>query len=139
MALASTNAWKVNVEESIQSAIRSEFGASMEIFRSRDFDYRGNRFCIIRGLDSDSNNTMYAKLSSTYNLSLDLYMQDLKRNNVTVKSFFRLISRLEESIYSLLEIDPLFRIEIAEITYEDDIDFNGYRKASFSLSVRSIR
>ena len=139
MALESTNAWKVNVEESVQSAIRSEFGSSMEIFRSRDFDYRGNRFCIIKGLDSDSNNTMYARLSSTYNLSLDLYMQDLKRNDVTVKSFFKIISRLEESIYSILEIDPLFRIEIEEISYDDDIDFNGYRKASFSLSVRSVR
>ena len=139
MALASTNAWKVNVEESIQSAIRGEFGSSLAIFRSRDFEYTGNRFCIIRGLDSDSNNTMYSRLSSTYNLSLDFYMQDLKRNELTVKSFFKLVSRLEEAIYSLLEIDPLFRIDITEITYEDDIDFNGYRKASFSLSVRSVR
>ena len=56
-----------------------------------------------------------------------------------MKSFFKLVSRLEETIYSLLEIDPLFRIEVTEITYEDDIDFNGYRKASFSLSVRSVR
>ena len=111
MALASTNAWKVNVEESIQNAIRSEFGSSMAIFRSRDFQYTGNRFCIIRGLDSESNNTMYSRLSSTYNLSLDFYMQDLKRNELTVKSFFKLVSRLEETIYSMIKLEVRTHIE----------------------------
>jgi len=139
MAVASTNAWKTQVEETIQSGIRNEFFASMPVFRSRDFQHRGNQFCILKGENSDPNNTMYQIIGNDYNLSLEFFMLDRKRNETTVKKFFSTISRLEEAFYSLLDIDPLFNISINEISYEDDIEFNGYRKATFDMTVRNVR
>jgi len=139
MAVASTNAWKTQVEETIQSGIRNEFFGSMPVFRSRDFQHRGNQFCILKGNNSEPNNTMYQRLSNDYNLSLEFFMLDRKRNETTIKKFFKTISRFEEAFYSLLEIDPLFNIEVNQILYEDDIEFNGYRKATFDMTVRNIR
>jgi len=139
MAVASTNAWKVDVEETIQSAIRSQFKASLPLFRSKDFQQRGNQFAILQGDDSISNNNMFTRLSDTYNLTLNFYMVDHKRNDSTIKKFFKTVSRLEEGLYSFLEINPLFNIEVSTITYEDDNDFNGYRKAQFALVVRNVR
>jgi len=139
MAVASTNAWKTQVEETIQSGIRNEFFASMPVFRSRDFQHRGNQFCILKGENSDPNNTMYQIIGNDYNLSLEFFMLDRKRNETTVKKFFSTISRLEESFYSLLDIYSLFNISINEISYEDDIEFNGYRKATFDMTVRNVR
>ena len=139
MALVSTNAWKSDIEESIQNALRNEFKSSLPIFRSRNLQHRGNQFAIIQGDDSTPNNTMFAKLSSTYNLNVNFYMIDKKRNDNTIKKFFKIVSRLEETLYSLMEINPTFKIEINSIEYEDDNDFNGYRKADFNVSIRSVR
>tara|TARA_R110000803_G_scaffold9824_4_gene30618 strand:+ start:230 stop:649 length:420 start_codon:yes stop_codon:yes gene_type:complete len=139
MATASTNAWKVNVEETIQSGIRNEFFTSLPVFRSRDFQHRGNQFAILKGNNSDPQNTMYAVIPNTYNLSFELYMLDRKRNDTTVKQFFNQVSRIEETFYSLLEIDPLFNVTINEILYEDDGEFDGYRKATFNMTVRNVR
>lgn len=139
MAVASTNAWKVNVEETIQRGIKNEFVTSLPVFRSRDFQHRGNQFCILKGEDSESNNTMYQRLSNDYNLTLEFFMLDHKRNEITVKRFFKTIARIEEIFYTLVDIDPLFSSEITQIIYEDDVEFNGYRKATFSVTVRNIR
>jgi hypothetical protein len=139
MAVASTNAWKVNVEEAIQRGIKGEFVTSLPVFRSRDFQQRGNQFCILKGEDSEPNNTMYQRLSNDYNLTLEFFMLDHRRNEITVKKFFRTVSRIEEVFYALIDIDPVFSSEITQIIYEDDIEFNGYRKATFSVTVRNIR
>lgn len=139
MAVASTNAWKVNVEETIQKGIKNEFFTSLPVFRSRDFQHRGNQFAIIKGNDSDSNNTMYQLVPNDYNLSFEFFMLDHKRNDITIKQFFNQVSRIEETFYSLLDIDPLFNIAINGITYEDDVEFNGYRKATFDMTVRNVR
>ena len=66
MAVASTNAWKVDIEETIINAIRSEFKATLPVFRSRDNQIRGNQFAILKGDDSSSDNNMYAKISNNY-------------------------------------------------------------------------
>lgn len=139
MAVASTNAWKVQVEETIQRGIKNEFFTSLPVFRSRDFQHRGNQFAIIKGNDSDSNNTMYQLVPNDYNLSFEFFMLDHKRNDITIKQFFNQVSRIEETFYSLLDIDPLFNIAINGITYEDDVEFNGYRKATFDMTIRNVR
>tara|TARA_R100000231_G_scaffold88084_1_gene66730 strand:- start:270 stop:689 length:420 start_codon:yes stop_codon:yes gene_type:complete len=139
MALASTNAWKVNVEETIQTAVRSEFSNALPIYRSKKTNIAGNQFAILRGENSEPQNTMYAKLGSNYNLSLEVYISDRKRNDITVKHFFKQISRVEELFYSLVELNPLFNVSINSINYNDDEDINGYRKATFDLTVRNIR
>jgi len=139
MALASTNAWKVNIEETIQSAIRNEFKASLPTFRSKVNKQRGNQFVVIQGNESNPNQTMFAKLSSTYNLTINFFMLDERRNDNTIKKFFKIVSRLEETLYSLLEIDPTFKIQVDAINYEDDNEFAGYRKAVFEISLRSVR
>lgn len=139
MAVASTNAWKTQVEETIQSGIRNEFFGSMPVFRSRDFQHRGNQFCILKGNNSEPNNTMYQLIPNDYNLTLEIFILDRKRNEATVKKFFSIISRLEEAFYSLLDIDPLFHILINSISYDDDDEFNGYRKATFDMTVRNVR
>lgn len=139
MATASTNAWKVNVEETIQTGIKNEFFSSLPVFRSRDFQHRGNQFAILKGNNSDPQSTMYAVIADTYNLTLEFYMLDRKRNDTTVKRFFSQVSRIEETFYSLLEIDPLFNVIINAIDYSDDVEFNGYRKATFDMTVRNVR
>lgn len=139
MAVASTNAWKVQVEETIQRGIKNEFFTSLPVFRSRDFQHRGNQFAILKGKDSDSQNTMYQLIPDDYNLDFEFYMLDHKRNDTTVKRFFSQVSRVEELFYSLLDLDPLFNCTINGITYEDDVEFNGYRKATFDMTVRNVR
>lgn len=139
MATASTNAWKVNVEETIQTGIKNEFFSSLPVFRSRDFQHRGNQFAILKGNNSDPQSTMYAVIADTYNITLEFYMLDRKRNDTTVKRFFSQVSRIEETFYSLLEIDPLFNVIINAIDYSDDVEFNGYRKATFDMTVRNVR
>jgi hypothetical protein len=139
MATASTNAWKVNVEETIQTGIKNEFFSSLPVFRSRDFQHRGNQFAILKGNNSDPQSTMYAVIADTYNLTLEFYMLDRKRNDTTVKRFFSQVSRIEETFYSLLEIDPLFNVIINGIDYSNDVEFNGYRKATFDMTVRNVR
>ena len=139
MATASTNAWKVNVEETIQSGIKNEFFTSLPVFRSRDFQQRGNQFAILKGNNSDPQNTMYSLVANSYNLSFEFFMSDLKRNDISIKKFFNQVSRIEETFYSLLDIDPLFKVEIDSIVYEDDVEFAGYRKATFGLTVRNVR
>ena len=139
MATASTNAWKVNVEETIQTGIKSEFSLSLPVFRSRDFQQRGNQFAILKGERSESQNTMYSLVANSYNLSFEFFMSDLKRNDLSIKKFFNQVSRIEETFYSLLDIDPLFNIEINRIDYADDVEFNGYRKATFDMTVRNVR
>jgi hypothetical protein len=139
MAVASTNAWKVQVEETIQRGIKNEFFTSLPVFRSRDFQHRGNQFAILKGRDSDSQNTMYQLIPDDYNLDFEFYMLDHKRNDTTVKRFFSQVSRVEELFYSLLDLDPLFNCTINGITYEDDVEFNGYRKATFDMTVRNVR
>jgi len=139
MAVASTNAWKVNVEETIQQGIKNEFFTSLPIFRSRSFQHRGNQFCIIKGIDSDAQNTMFQVLPNNYNLTLEFFMLDHKRNDVTIKKFFSTVSRIEELFYTLVDLDPLFSCTINGITYEDDVEFNGYRKATFDITVGNVR
>ena len=139
MAVASTNAWKVNVEETIQKGIKNEFFTSLPVFRSRDFQQRGNQFCILKGNTSDAQNTMYAVLPNNYNLTLEFFMSDRKRNDVTVKRFFNTVSRIEEIFYTLVDIDPLFSCTINGITYEDDVEFDGCRKATFDITVGNVR
>tara|TARA_B100001173_G_scaffold309205_1_gene321042 strand:- start:348 stop:767 length:420 start_codon:yes stop_codon:yes gene_type:complete len=139
MAVTSTNAWKVNVEETIQTGIKSEFSLSLPVFRSRDFQQRGNQFGILKGKSSESQNTMYSLVANSYNLSFEFFMSDLKKSDLSIKKFFNQVSRIEETFYSLLDIDPLFNIEINEINYADDVEFNGYRKATFDMTVRNVR
>ncbi len=139
MAVTSTNAWKVNVEETIQTGIKSEFSLSLPVFRSRDFQQRGNQFAILKGESSESQNTMYSLVANSYNLSFEFFMSDLKRSDLSIKKFFNQVSRIEETFYSLLDIDPLFNIEINGINYADDVEFNGYRKATFDMTVRNVR
>jgi hypothetical protein len=139
MALASTNAWKLDIEEAIQNGLRSEFKSSLPVFRSKLNNIRGNQFAIIKGDTSNPNDNMFAKLSSTYNVTIDFFMLDRKRNDNTIKKFFKIVSRLEETLYSALEIDPTFSVEVNSINYEDDEDIEGYRKAIFEVSLRSVR
>ena len=139
MAVASTNAWKIDIEETIQRAIKNEFFSSLPVFRSRDFQHRGNQFCILKGDNSKPQNTMYQVLPNSYNLDFEFYMLDHKRNDTTIKHFFNQVSRIEETFYSLADIDPLFNCTINGITYEDDVEFNGYRKATYDMTVRNVR
>ena len=139
MALASTNAWKLDIEETIQNGLRSEFKSSLPVFRSKLNNIRGNQFAIIKGDTSNPNNNMFSKLSSTYNVTIDFFMLDRKRNDNTIKKFFKIVSRLEETLYSLLEIDPTFSVEVNSINYQDDEDIEGYRKAIFEISLRRVR
>jgi len=139
MAVASTNAWKIDIEETIQRAIKNEFFSSLPVFRSRDFQHRGNQFGILKGDNSEPQNTMYQVLPNSYNLDFEFYMLDHKRNDTTIKHFFNQVSRIEETFYSLADIDPLFNCTINGITYEDDVEFNGYRKATYDMTVRNVR
>ncbi len=138
MAVASTNAWKVDIEETLQNAIRNEFKSSMPIFRDKENKIRGNQFAIIKGDNSVSDNNMFTRVSNAYNLTLDFFMADRLRNENTVKKFFKTISRIEESIYSVMEIVPTYKPEVSSISYDDDI-INGYRTATFNITIRSVR
>ena len=138
MAVASTNAWKVDIEETLQNAIRNEFKSSMPIFRDKENKIRGNQFAIIKGDNSVSDNNMFTRVSNAYNLTLDFFMLDRLRNENTVKKFFKTISRIEESIYSVMEIVPTYKPEVSSISYDDDI-INGYRTATFNITIRSVR
>ena len=132
MAVASTNAWKVDIEETLQNAIRNEFKSSMPIFRDKENKIRGNQFAIIKGDNSVSDNNMFTRVSNAYNLTLDFFMLDRLRNENTVKRFFKTISRLEETIYSVMEIVPTYKPEVSSISYDDDL-INGYRTATFNI------
>lgn len=139
MAVSFTNAWKVNVEETIQSAVKNEFFGSIPIFRTPDFKFRGNNFMIITALDSFSNNSMYSVIPNTFNIQLNYYHYDSKRNDLSVKRFFNQISRLEEVFYSLLGVSPSYSFSVQSINYEDDDEMQGFRKAIFNIQVSSIR
>ena len=89
MALASTNAWKLDIEEAIQNGLRNEFKSSLPVFRSKLNNIRGNQFAIIKGDTSNPNDNMFAKLSSTYNVTIDFFMLDRKRNDNTIKKFLK--------------------------------------------------
>jgi len=82
---------------------------------------------------------MYQVLPNDYNLTLEFFMLDHKRNDTTVKRFFNTVSRIEELFYTLVDLDPLFSCSINGITYEDDVEFNGYRKATFDITVGNTR
>tara|TARA_R100000734_G_C3301357_1_gene91950 strand:- start:528 stop:944 length:417 start_codon:yes stop_codon:yes gene_type:complete len=138
MAVASTNAWKVDIEETLQNAIRNEFKSSMPIFRDKENKIRGNQFAIIKGDNSVSDNNMFTRVSNAYNLTLDFFMLDRLRNENTVKRFFKTISRIEETIYSVIEIVPTYKPEVSSISYDDDL-INGYRTATFNITIRSVR
>ncbi len=138
MAVASTNAWNVDIEETLQNAIRNEFKSSMPIFRDKENKIRGNQFAIIKGDNSVSDNNMFTRVSNAYNLTLDFFMLDRLRNENTVKKFFKTISRLEETIYSVMEIVPTYKPEVSSISYDDDL-INGYRTATFNITIRSVR
>jgi hypothetical protein len=139
MALASTNSWTDKVEKTIIAALRNHFGTSMNIYRSKNENLRGNQFVVLKGDTSEPQNTMYARLGANFFLTIEYYMADHLRNDNTVKKFFSNISTIEEVLYSLVEVDPLFNIEVSAINYEDDIEFQGYRKGQFELLVRNIR
>lgn len=139
MAVSFTNAWKVSVEETIQDAVKHEFTSSLPIFRTPDFKFRGNNFMTITALDSFSSNSMYAVIPNTFNLQLNYYHYDSKRNDISVKGFFKQISRLEEVFYALLDISPSYSFAVQSINYEDDEEMQGFRKAIFNIQVSSIR
>lgn len=139
MAVSFTNAWKVNVEETIQNAVKNEFFGSIPIFRTPNFKFRGNNFMTITALDSFSNNSMYSVIPNTFNIQLNYYHYDSKRNDLSVKSFFNQISRLEEVFYSLLGVSPSYSFSVQSINYEDDEEMQGFRKAIFNIQVSSIR
>jgi|TARA_R100001530_G_scaffold63696_1_gene45784 hypothetical protein len=139
MAVSFTNAWKVNVEETIQNAVKNEFTGSVPIFRTPNFKFRGNNFMTISALDSFSNNSMYSVIPNTFNLQLTYYHYDSKRNDLSVKKFFKQISRLEEVFYSLLGVSPSYSFTVQSINYEDDDEMEGFRKAIFNVQVSNIR
>jgi len=139
MAVSFTNAWKVNVEETIQNAVKNEFTRSVPIFRTPNFKFRGNNFMTISALDSFSNNSMYSVIPNTFNLQLTYYHYDSKRNDLSVKKFFKQISRLEEVFYSLLGVSPSYSFTVQSINYEDDDEMEGFRKAIFNVQVSNIR
>ena len=56
-----------------------------------------------------------------------------------MKKFFNQVSRIEETIYTLLEVDPLFNVEISDINYQEAVEFDGYKKAIFNITVRNAR
>ena len=85
-----------------------------------------------------SDNNMFTRVSNAYNLTLDFFMSDRLRNENTVKRFFKTISRLEETIYSVMEIVPTYNPEVSSISYDDDL-INGYRTATFNITIRSVR
>lgn len=139
MAVSFTNAWKVNVEETIQNAVKNEFFGSIPIFRTPNFKFRGNNFMTITALDSFSDNSMYSVIPNTFNLQLSYYHYDNKRNDISVKRFFKQISRLEEVFYSLLGVSPSYSFTVQSINYQDDEEMQGFRKAIFNIQVSSIR
>ena len=139
MAVSFTNAWKVSVEETIQNAVKNEFFGSIPVFRTPNFKFRGNNFMTISALDSFSNNSMYSVIPNTFNLQLTYYHYDRKRNDLSVKKFFKQISRLEEVFYSLLGVSPSYSFTVQSINYEDDDEMEGFRKAIFNVQVSNIR
>ena len=139
MALASTNSWSDKVEKTIINALRGHFKASMNIYRAKNESLKGSQFIVIKGDSSEPQNSMYVRLGANFFLTLEYYMADHLRSDNTVKKFFSTVSTIEEILYSLLEVNALFNIEVASINYEDDIEFKGYRKAQFDLVVRDIR
>ena len=139
MAVSFTNAWKVSVEETIQNAVKNEFFGSIPVFRTPNFKFRGNNFMIISAIDSFSNNSMYAVIPNTFNLQLTYYHYDRKRNDLSVKKFFKQISRLEEVFYSLLGVSPSYSFTVQSINYEDDDEMEGFKKAIFNVQVSNIR
>ncbi len=140
MATSFTNAWKVNVEENLQDAIRGEFANALPIFRTPNFKYRGNNFLTITGLNSESDNSMYSVIPNSFFLQLDYYYYDRKRNDITVKHFFNQVSRIEEIFYSLSEPSASeYNFSVQGITYEDSDEFNGFRKAIFNIQINNIR
>jgi len=139
MAVSFTNAWKVSVEETIQNAVKNEFFGSIPIFRTPDFKFRGNNFMTITAIDSFSDNSMYSVIPNTFNLQLSYYHYDNKRNDISVKRFFKQISRLEEVFYSLLGVSPSYSFTVQSINYQDDEEMQGFRKAIFNIQVSSIR
>ena len=139
MAVSFTNAWKVNVEETIQNAVKNEFFGSIPIFRTPNFKFRGNNFMTITAIDSFSDNSMYSVIPNTFNIQLNYYHYDSKRNDISVKRFFKQISRLEEVFYSLLGVSPSYSFTVQSINYQDDEEMQGFRKAIFNIQVSSIR
>lgn len=139
MATSFTNAWKENVEEIIQDAVRSEFSNGLPIFRTPNFKFRGNNFMTIKGINSSSDNSMYAVIPNKFFVQLDYYHYDNKRNDTTVKRFFSQISRIEELFYSILEARDLYDMIITSITYQDAEEMQGFRKAVFNIEVSNVR
>ena len=84
-------------------------------------------------------NTMSNLIDDEFNISIEYYMYDHRRNDTTIRKFFNQVSKIEESIYSLLEIDPLYDINIVGISYVDDEEFNGYRKADLQILINNSR
>ena len=70
---------------------------------------------------------------------LSYYHYDNKRNDISVKRFFKQISRLEEVFYSLLGVSPSYSFTVQSINYQDDEEIQGFRKAVFNVQVSSIR
>ena len=123
----------------MQNAVRSEFFGCISICRPPNFKFHGNNFMTITALDSFSNNSMYSVIPNTFNIQLNYYHYDSKRNDLSVKRFFNQISRLEEVFYSLLGVSPSYSFSVQSINYEDDDEMHGFRKAIFNIRVSSIR
>ena len=69
MAVASTNAWKVDIEETIINAIRSSLNHQYLYSVQVIIKLRGNQFAVLKGDNSSSDNNMYARISNNYNLT----------------------------------------------------------------------
>ena len=93
----------------------------------------------IKGINSSSDNSMYAVIPNKFFLQLDYYHYDNKRNDTTIKRFFSQISRIEELFYSILEARDLYDMIITSITYQDAEEMQGFRKAVFNIEVSNVR
>lgn len=138
MAVEFTNAWKENVKDNVVSSLRNQI-FPIPVYSSKESKIRGNQFIVFKGEISESLNTMSNLINNEFSVLLHYYMFDHRRNDTTIRKFFNQVSKIEESIYSLLEIDPLYEISINNINYEDDEEFNGYRRAEFEITVNNSR
>ena len=100
---------------------------------------RGSQFISVKGDFSNSLNSMQNLIDVNFSITLDYFMQDHKRNDTSLRKFFNQVSKIEENVYSLLDIEPLFDVQIESINFTDDDEFQGYRKASFDINVNNAR
>ena len=139
MAVSFTNAWKDSLKDGLVVALRSSFSPSVPVYFAKKTEMRGSQFISVKGDFSNSINSMQNLIDVNFSITLDYFMQDHKRNDTSLRKFFNQVSKIEENVYSLLDIEPLFDVEIESINFTDDEEFQGYRKASFDINVNNAR